>query len=305
MTSEKAKRHAAFVTFLAATVIVFWRLLSMLVAYSLGHESSSHIIIIPAISLYLVFAGRQRIFASPRSSILPALALILAGALVYVLAYLRGSQMAGSASFSAGALSLLFVWAGGFFLCYGSGAAQAATFPLLYLLLAVPLPENVVEQTIVLLQTGSTDISCFLFKILGVPVFRDGFVLSIPGVKIEVATECSGIRSSIALFITCLLAAHLFLRTAWKQIVFVVLAFPLAIIKNGIRIVTLTLLSIYVDPGFLTGRLHHEGGFFFFLLALGILAPVLRLLQKSETRQPGSPVSGSGVTTEQGLARGI
>ena len=60
------------------------------------------------------------------------------------------------------------------------------------------------------------------------------------------------------------------------------------ILKNGIRIVTLTLLATYVDPGFLYGRLHHEGGVVFFLLGLLILAPVLWLLERSEPRTPAA-----------------
>jgi len=56
-------------------------------------------------------------------------------------------------------------------------------------------------------------------------------------------------------------------------------------VKNGIRIVTLSLLSIYVDPSFLTGNLHHQGGILFFLLALGILLPLLWLLQQHERRR--------------------
>ena len=84
------------------------------------------------------------------------------------------------------------------------------------------------------------------------------------------------------LLITCLLAAHLFLRTYWKLALFVALAFPLAIVKNGIRITTLTLLSIYVDPGFLSGSLHRDGGVVFFLLALALLAPILLLMQGAE-----------------------
>jgi exosortase/archaeosortase family protein len=60
------------------------------------------------------------------------------------------------------------------------------------------------------------------------------------------------------------------------------LSIPLSIIKNGIRITTLTLLAVYVDPSFLTGDLHKKGGFVFFLLALAILFPILLLLQKSE-----------------------
>ena len=96
------------------------------------------------------------------------------------------------------------------------------------------------------------------------------------------ARDTKGIRSSLALFITSLLAGHLFLRLAWTKTALTLIALPLLIIKNGMRIVTLTLLSIYVDPGFLTGSLHHQGGILFFLIALALLAPALRLLQKLE-----------------------
>ena len=62
----------------------------------------------------------------------------------------------------------------------------------------------------------------------------------------------------------------------------VLLSFPLSLIKNGIRIATLTLLSIYVDPSFLTGNLHRQGGFVFFFLALLILLPVFLWLERSD-----------------------
>jgi len=84
--------------------------------------------------------------------------------------------------------------------------------------------------------------------------------------------------------ITCLLAAHLYLRTPWKIAVFILLVIPLSIVKNGIRIVTLTLLSLYVDPRFLTGSLHRDGGFVFFLLALLLLFPIFLVLERSENR---------------------
>ena len=181
-------------------------------------------------------------------------------------------------------LAIVLLWLGGFLLFYGVTAWRRASFSLLFLLLMVPLPPALLARCIYLLQQGSTEIAYLLFKALGVPVLRQGFLLTVPGVTIEVARECSGIRSSVALFITCLLAGHLFLRTKWRMLVFVLLAFPLAIVKNGIRIATLTLLSVYVDPRFLTGSLHQKGGFLFFLLALAILAPVLLLFQKSEQK---------------------
>ena len=64
--------------------------------------------------------------------------------------------------------------------------------------------------------------------------------------------------------------------------ILILVAVPLLIVKNGIRIVTLALLSIYVDPSFLTGSLHHQGGIVFFLVALGFLAFALRSLQHLE-----------------------
>ena len=189
---------------------------------------------------------------------------------------------AGSDSISTKVLALVIVWLGGFLCIYGWDAARAAWFPLLFLVLMVPLPEAAQAWVVRVLQERSTDVTYAIFNLLGVPVLRQGFVLSLSTVTIQVAAECSGIRSSIALFITCILAAHFYLRTPWKVILFLALVFPLVVIKNGIRIVTLTLLSIYVDPSFLRGRLHHQGGIVFFLLALLLLLPVFLALAKSE-----------------------
>jgi exosortase/archaeosortase family protein len=97
-----------------------------------------------------------------------------------------------------------------------------------------------------------------------------------------VARECSGIRSSIALLVLAILVGHFFLGTWWKQVVFVLAGIAVMIVKNGIRIVTLTVLATYVDPGFLYGNLHREGGVVFFLIGLLLMAPVFWILQAGE-----------------------
>jgi exosortase/archaeosortase family protein len=107
-------------------------------------------------------------------------------------------------------------------------------------------------------------------------------VFTLPNLAIEVADECSGIRSSTALLLTSLLAGHAFLDSPWRKALLVLLVLPTTILKNGIRIVTLSLLSLHIDPAFLEGQLHHEGGILFFVLALAILAPVLILLRRFE-----------------------
>ncbi len=283
-----SRRHIYFAGFVAASILTYWKTLSALTAYSLREESSSHILLIPAISVYLLYSERRRIFVSARMDAIPGVLVILAGVAFHALAMgLRPEVW----SLPAATLSVVLIWIGAFTFFYGTRALRAAAFPLGFLFLTVPIPDNILARVIYFLESGSTSLAYFLFRVLGVPVLRDGFLLTVPGVTIEVAKECSGIRSSMALLITCLIAAHLFLRTTWKRVLFTLLALPLALIKNGIRIVTLTLLSVYVDPSFLTGNLHHKGGFVFFLLALAILAPVLLLLEKSErVHRPSIPV---------------
>ena len=299
------RKHASFALLMLTSIALLWKTISALMVYSFHYESSSHIILIPFITLGLIYLERHRIFAESKPVPLFAFAVIFAGAALYWLAGRGMTSDEGNQSSSAAALSLLLIWVGSFLLCYGSRASRAAAFALAFLLLMIPLPTSILERTIYLLQQGSTEISFLLFKAAGVPVLRQGFLLSVPGVTIEVAKECSGIRSSMALFITCLLAAHLFLRTSWKMALFVSLALPLAIIKNGIRIATLTLLSIYVDPSFLHGSLHRDGGFVFFLMALGMLAPALLLLQRSDENN-GKPLLGHSLKAKiKATSRGV
>ena len=75
-----------------------------------------------------------------------------------------------------------------------------------------------------------------LLKAANIPVLRKDFVLSLPGIDIEVARECSGIHSSLVLFIVSLVLRHLFLQSSWRKILLAVLAWLVAVAKNGLPI---------------------------------------------------------------------
>jgi exosortase/archaeosortase family protein len=81
-----------------------------------------------------------------------------------------------------------------------------------------------------------------------------------------------------------IVAGHLILRSSWSRASFALLTIPIVIFKNAVRIVTISWLGVYVDSGFLYGRLHRYSGLPFSLLALALLAPVLLLLVKTEQR---------------------
>lgn len=300
-TAEQ-RRNALFLAIVALSAMLFWSPLFQVVSYALHHDFCSQILIVPFISFYLLYIERKRIHKAPRYAAKAGLVLIIVGVGIGAWAALSLSRT-GGAWLSVFALALALIWIGGFLACYGLPAARSAAFPLLFLILMIPPPQALLNHIVYWLQEGSTEVSFLLFKALDIPVLRQGFILSVPGVRIEVAQECSSIRSSIALFITCLLAGHLFLRSGWKTAVLVILSLPLSVIKNGIRISTLTLLSLYVNPGFLHGRLHRDGGFVFFLIALALLFPVFLALEKSERRAGVSPPA-SGIALQKEVLKG-
>ena len=120
------------------------------------------------------------------------------------------------------------------------------------------------------------------------PVFREGTQFTLPGVSIEVGPMCSGIRSSLVLFITGILAAYLFLRQRWSRLTLAAALIPLGILRNAVRIFTLAQLAVHVNPDILNSNLHHRGGPLFFAVSLAPFFILIWLLRKYETCQKTS-----------------
>jgi exosortase/archaeosortase family protein len=117
-----------------------------------------------------------------------------------------------------------------------------------------------------------------------VPFLRAGAVFQLPNITIEVAQECSGIRSSWVLLMTSILAANLFLKTSWRRFALVAFVIPLAILRNGFRILVIGLLCVNVGPQMIHSVIHRRGGPVFFVLSLIPLFLLLWWLRKGEIR---------------------
>jgi exosortase len=285
------RRIVYLVGWMVGAGLLFWRPLTAFVSYSLSNDNASHLMLIPVISAWVLFLERERIFKTSGSDIAAALAFLAAGGILAVVAFSFRSHWLPLNQLSVYILSLILIWIAGFAFLFGRQTLGNARFPLTFLLLTIPIPEFVLDKVIYFLQKGSAEIAATLFDWSGVPVLRDGFVFRFAHLSIEVARECSGIRSSLALLILAILVAHFYLETFWKQALLVIAGVFVMIVKNGVRIFTLTLLASYVDPGFLYGRLHREGGVVFFLLGLLLLVPLLWLLQRSERKVPTRTVA--------------
>lgn len=252
----------------------------------LPQSEYSHIALVLPIAAIFIYLGRASGFQELSTAVSFGVTVIGTVALVSTLLHLRiiPEIIAYELSISVGLLVTL--WIGAFCLCFGMPAGRKLRFALLFLYLLVPLPEPVVARIIASLQHASADIASVLYSIAGVPVLRSGQVFVMTNEQIEVAKECSGIRSSVVLLITGLVISHVSLRTNWGRVFVVAAIVPLAVLKNGVRIFVLSTLANYVDPRFLSGPLHHNGGIVFFSFTLALLSMLLLAIRKLETVSP-------------------
>src|SRR5437764_1485102 len=181
-------------------------------------------------------------------------------------------------------LSFLCCLAAGGFFFLGRDWMRATAFPLSYLIFMVPMPDAMAEALESASKYASAEVANVLFHLSGTPILRAGRVFQLPTITIEVAQECSGIRSSWVLLMTSILAANLFLKTSWRRIVLVAFIIPLGILRNGFRILVIGLLCVNLGPQMIHSPIHTRGGPVFFVLSLIPLFLLLWWLRKSEIR---------------------
>jgi exosortase len=276
------KRWLIYFFWVLLCALAFWSPLHALFQLADHDETASHILLVPFISAWLIYTERKQLHEQETFDYRTSL-LFFVPALLLTLVVLRCPSCSIKESLSGFILALILFLVAGFIAILGKATAKSSWFALAFLLFAVPLPEFFLNRVIYELQSGSAAVAELLFNLSGTPVLREGFFFYLPAVSIEVAQECSGIRSSMALLILALLVAHFAFRPFWKKVVFVIAGLLMMLLKNGLRIATLTLLANYVNRDFLYGRLHHQGGIVFFLMGLALLLPVYWLLRRGET----------------------
>ena len=277
-----------FLLLFLISILVFFRALETLVGL-LGQKGEySHILLIPAIGSILIYRERTKISIANRPNFWIGVPLVVLSLVFWIAGNYVGS-LSQNDNLSLSMFALVLYWIGSFIICYGTSSARIVLFVLPFLLLMVPFPDFLIGRIVAGLQKVSADTAYLLFTMAGVPVFRNGFIFSLPGIEIEIATECSGIRSSIALFITSLVLGHYCLASNWKKLVLMLFVLPIVVLKNGLRIFTLAVLGIYVNPSFLNGPLHHRGGIVFYALSVLLLLALLKML-----REPGTSTGTKG-----------
>ena len=186
-------------------------------------------------------------------------------------------------------LSLLLAAAALLVYTRGWGQVRAWWLPLGLLLLCIPLPAVVLSSLALPLQFRASAIGAWLLRARNVPVVLSGNVIHLPGRSLFVTEACSGLRSLSALLAIALLVAGLWLRTIPGRAVLLLLAIPVAVLLNAVRVFLTGFLVVFLDPRLGDGFMHLTEGWLIYLCALAILGGVAWVIARIEARGAGVP----------------
>src|SRR5271165_2240821 len=208
---NRTSSHLSAFTICLTTLLLFWPALKADVTLALGDDRYLQIVLAPLMCLFLLFLTGGEILSQARYSPglgipLLSLAILMGIACMYV--------QAGPALTN---FAIVLTWTSGFIFCYGVRSFLAGFYPVCCLFLMIPLPAAWMDGITAALQHGSAAVSYEMLRLFGIPVLRHGMIFSIPGLNFEVAPECSGIRSSLALLVIAIVAGYAYLRSGWAR----------------------------------------------------------------------------------------
>ena len=238
--------------------------LAFLFRHWIGSEDYSHGMFVPLISLFLIWQARHRIAVAGIENSWWGLAVISAGLFLYWIGEFATLYVLQH-------VSLWMVIVGLVIALIGVRGARAIAFPLSYLLTSIPLPVFLYASLSSQLQLWSSALGVGCLQLVGVTAFREGNVIDLGPVQLQVVEACSGIRYLLPLTSLALLCAYLFKDRMWKRVVLVLSSIPISILVNGFRIGMIGVLVEWYGQGAAEGFYHLFEGWVLFMASLGLL----------------------------------
>src|SRR5262245_3684680 len=247
--------------------------LPILIGSWIGSEDYSYGLFVPLISLLLIWQARHRIAIAGIGTSWWGLAVVSAGLLLYVMGEFATLYIVQH-------LSLWLVIVGLVIAFIGVPGARVIAFSLAYLLTSIPLPTFFYSNLSSRLQLWSSALGVSSLQLVGVTAFREGNVIDLGQVQLQVVEACSGIRYLFPLTTLALLCAYLFKDRVWKRVLLVVSSIPISVLVNGFRIGMIGVLVEWYGQGASEGFSHLFEGWVLFMASLGLLILEMWLLAK-------------------------
>ena len=248
----------------AVSVWLYWPTLAHLVWQWWTDPNFSHGFFVPLFSAFVIWQERARLARIIPQPSWTGAVVLLAGLGVLIVGRL-------GAELFLDRFSLLVILAGVLILFWGWNLFRAVLFPWAFLLLMVPIPQIVFNQITFPLQLLASKVAATVLPVLGVPILREGNVINLPSMALEVAEACSGIRSLMSLVALAIIYGYLMEKRLWVRWLLAVASVPIAVAANSIRIIGTGLLVQYWDADKAEGYFHASWGWIIFVLSLIML----------------------------------
>jgi exosortase len=245
-------------------VAIYYRVIGKLVLDWYTDPDFSHGFLVPPFAAFLLWDKRKAIRDTPIGQSWAGVWLVLAAIFVLFLG-VYGAELFLSR------LSLVMLLGGLVWTLCGRAMLRQVRFPILVLLLGIPIPAVVFNQITFPLQILASKMASSLLPLFGVPVLRDGNVIQLPSMQLEVAEACSGIRSLMSLFAVAVFYGYFLEQSTWRRTLLAVASLPIAVIANAARIVGTGLCVQYWNPDKAVGFFHEFSGWLMFIVSLTCL----------------------------------
>ena len=269
------------------SVILYWSTISKLISYILLNDDYSYGLLIPLVSAYIIYLKWPKIIKLYVQPSWYGLPIIFGGLCLFLIGEL-------AADLYLPRLSFIVVVAGLLMLSGGYSLLRLVFFPLILLLLMIPLPQLITQKVTLPLQIISTHLATFFLQVLGVPVHRQGNIIDLGVRQLQVVDACSGLRYILALLALGVIFCYFYQRRPWKIVILLLVLLPATIVANALRVAAMGLF-----PALLEGFWHLFSGWLIFLFCFLVLAVVNYLLNwLSPQRIKEVPVESAATPAE-------
>jgi exosortase len=252
---------------------LYGRILLKLVSDWLNDPNASHGLLVPPLAGYIAWKRRQQTLSLPAAPDLRGLSWVAGASVVFLVGQL-------GAEFFLSRISLVILLAGCVYTFWGWARLQTLGFPLLLLTTMIPMPVIVFNALAQPLQLFASQTSTVLARLCGVSIYQDGNIIQLATTTLGVAEACSGLRSLSALTVMALLLGFVMCRRHLTRVLLVVLAIPIAITVNVLRVAGTAILADY-NPVFAMGFYHIFSGWLIFLLGIVLVYGTCLLLHRT------------------------
>ena len=248
-----------------------------LVAQWSADDNYSHGFFVVPLALYFAWERREAFASAPARPGLGGL-VIIAGSLLVWAAGTLGAELFLTR------VSMVGVIGGAIWFVWGPRHARIMAFPVLFLLLMIPLPAIIFNQLAFPLQLLASQVGEGAITAAGVPVLREGNVLHLPARTLEVAEACSGIRSLVSLLMLAVVLGYFTEPRTPGRVVLALAAIPIAILANAARVAGTGLAAEWIGPAAAEGFFHTFSGWLVFVVAFAGLLLVQQVLARIRVR---------------------